>query len=121
MVWAATMRVVVAPDKFKGSMTALQAAEAMAHGVAAAVPGASIDRVPMADGGEGTVDALVAATGGSYREARVTGPLGEPVLARFGLLGDGLTAAIEMAAASGLVLVPDRAPQPLDRDHAGHR
>ncbi|MFI5457457.1 MAG: glycerate kinase [Isosphaerales bacterium] len=107
------MRVVVAPDKFKGSMTALQAAEAMARGVAAAVPGATVDRVPMADGGEGTVDALVAATGGSYREVRVTGPLGEPVLARFGLLGDGLTAVIEMAAASGLVLVPAERRNPL--------
>src|SRR5438094_382686 len=58
------------------------------------------------DGGEGTVDALVAATSGSYGQAEVTGPLGERVLARFGLLGDGRTAAIEMAAASGLVLVP---------------
>jgi len=94
-------------------MTALQAAEAMARGVAAALPGASIDRVPMADGGEGTVDALVAATGGSYRELRVTGPLGEPVLARFGLLADGLTAAVEMAAASGLVLVPAERRNPL--------
>ena len=64
------MRVVIAPDKFKGSLTALEAAAAMARGVSAAVPGASIDRVPMADGGEGTVDALVAATGGSYREAQ---------------------------------------------------
>ena len=60
----------------------------------------------MADGGEGTVDALVAATGGAFREAAVTGPLGEPVPARFGLLGDGRTAVIEMASASGLVLVP---------------
>ena len=59
------MRVVIAPDKFKGSLTALQAAAAMARGVAAALPGASIDQVPMADGGEGTVEALVAATGGS--------------------------------------------------------
>jgi glycerate kinase len=107
------MRVVIAPDKFKESLTALEAAEAMARGVIAAAPGANIDRVPMADGGEGTVDALVAATGGSIREAQVTGPLGEPVLARFGLLGDGLTAAIEMAAASGLVLVPAPKRNPL--------
>ncbi len=94
-------------------MTALQAALAMARGVAAALPGASIDRVPMADGGEGTVDALVAATGGSYREARGTGPLGEPIRARFGLLADGVTAVIEMAAASGLVLVPALGRNPL--------
>ena len=67
----------------------------------------------MADGGEGTVDALVAATGGSAREAEVTGPRGEPVRARFGLLGDGRTAVIEMAAASGLVLVPAAERNPL--------
>ena len=76
----------------------------------AAAPDASIDLAPMADGGEGTVDALVAATGGSVRQVQVSGPLGEPVLASFGLLGDGRTAVIEMAAASGLVLVPPRAP-----------
>ncbi len=107
------MRVVIAPDKFKGSLTAQQAAEAMMRGVARAAPGASIDRVPMADGGEGTVDALVAATGGSYHEVRVTGPLGEPVAARFGMLGDGRTAALEMASASGLVLVPADRRNPL--------
>ena len=70
------MRVVIAPDKFKGSLTALEAAAAMARGVARAAPGALIDQVPMADGGEGTTQALVAATAGSYREAHVTGPLG---------------------------------------------
>jgi glycerate 2-kinase len=107
------MRVVIAPDKFKESLTALQVTEAIARGVAAAAPGATVDRVPMADGGEGTVDALVAATGGAIRETRVTGPLGEPVLARFGLLGDGVTAAIEMAAASGLVLVPASQRNPM--------
>jgi glycerate kinase len=107
------MRLVIAPDKYKGSLTASQAAQAMAHGVERVMPDASIDRVPMADGGEGTVDALVAATGGTYREARVTGPLGEPVMARFGLLGDGLTAALEMASASGLVLIPSDRRNPL--------
>jgi glycerate kinase len=106
-------KVVIAPDKFKGSLSAAQAAEAMARGVVRAFPGASIDLVPMADGGEGTVDALVAATGGSYHEARLRGPLGEPVVARFGLLGDGQTAAIEMASASGLVLVPPERRNPL--------
>jgi glycerate 2-kinase len=107
------MRVVIAPDKFKGSLTALQAAAAMARGVSRAAPGAMIDQVPMADGGEGTTQALVAATGGSIREAQVTGPLGEPVVACFGLLGDGRTAVIEMAAASGLVLVPAEKRNPL--------
>src|SRR5262245_13495774 len=107
------MRVVIAPDKFKGSSTAAQAAAAMARGVLRAAPEAAVDLGPMADGGEGTVDALVAATGGTFREARVTGPLDDPVVARFGLLGDGRTGAIEMAAASGLVLVPAERRNPL--------
>jgi glycerate 2-kinase len=108
-----TMRVVIAPDKFKGSLTALEAAAAMARGVARVVPEALIDQVPMADGGEGTTQALVAATGGTIREAQVTGPLGEPIVACFGLLGDGQTAVIEMAAASGLVLVPGEKRNPM--------
>ena len=100
------MKVIVAPDKFKGSLSAPEAARAIARGVARAEPGAVIDLVPMADGGEGTVEALVEATGGTYRDSIVTGPLGGPTLARYGRLGDGRTAVIEMAAASGLVLVP---------------
>jgi glycerate 2-kinase len=100
------MKVVIAPDKFKGSLSAGQAVEAMARGVLRAFPGAELDRVPMADGGEGTVEALVTATGGRFLEAQVSGPMDEPVRARYGLLGDGGTAVIEMAAASGLVLVP---------------
>jgi glycerate kinase len=107
------MRVVIAPDKFKGSLSAVDAAAAIARGVARACPEASIAIVPMADGGEGTTQALVAATGGSYHDAQVTGPLGEPVIARFGLLGDGKTAVVEMAAASGLVLVPHGKRNPL--------
>ena len=107
------MRVVIAPDKFKGSLTALEAAEAMARGLSRVDPSAEIDRVPMADGGEGTVAALVAATGGSYRTVTVTGPLGEPVVASFGLLGDGRTAVLEMASASGLWLVPPALRDPL--------
>jgi glycerate kinase len=108
-----TMRVVVAPDKFKGSLTAPEAARALARGVAAALPDATIDAVPMADGGEGTVEALVAATGGSFREVEVTGPLGAAVRARFGMLGRGDTAVVEMAAASGLVLVPSERRDPM--------
>jgi glycerate 2-kinase len=100
------MKVVVAPDKFRGSLSAAEAASAIARGVLAADPTAIVDCVPMADGGEGTVEALVAATGGSIRAVEVTGPLGEPVRASFGLLGDGTTAVLEMAAASGLALVP---------------
>jgi glycerate 2-kinase len=107
------MRVVIAPDKFKGSLTALEAASAMARAVTTIDPGAAIDLVPMADGGEGTVAALVSAASGRYLEVRVTGPLGEPVTASFGLLDGGRTAVIEMAAASGLSLVPDALRDPL--------
>jgi len=113
------MRVVVAPDKFKGSLSASEVAEAMARGVKAACPSAEVDRAPMADGGEGVVEALVEATGGSYREEEVAGPLGEPVRARFGMLGDGQTAVIEMAAASGLALTPIEARNPLKTSTRG--
>lgn len=96
------LRVLVAPDKFKGTLTAAQAAAAIADGVHDALPDADVRTLPFADGGEGTVEAVVAA-GGEDRVDRVTGPLGEPVDARWALLGD--TAIIEMAQASGLALV----------------
>jgi glycerate kinase len=100
------VKVVIAPDSFKECLAAEDVAAAMARGVRAAAPEADIVCVPMADGGEGTVRALVAATGGTLHRETVTGPLGEPVEAEFGVLGGGATAAIEMAAASGLPLVP---------------
>jgi glycerate kinase len=100
------MRVVLAPDKFRGSLRALEAARALEAGVRRACPGAACALVPMADGGEGTAEALVDATGGRWAEAQVTGPLGERRRARFGLLGDGRTAVLEMAEASGNGLVP---------------
>src|SRR5215471_14670132 len=93
---------IVAPDKFRGSLTAAAAADAMAAGVEAA--GFSARRIPVADGGEGTLDALLAARGGSTRTTTVTGPLGDPVAALWGLLPDG-SGVIEMARASGLQLV----------------
>lgn len=100
------MRIVIAPDSFKGSLSALKVAEAMERGARAVFPEAEVAKVPIADGGEGTVEALVAATSGRLEERTVRGPLGEPVQARWGVLGDGDTAVIEMAAASGLPLVP---------------
>jgi len=100
------MKIVIAPDSFKETLSAAAAAEALAAGVREAAPGAEIDLCPMADGGEGTVEAMVAATGGTFHTAGVFGPLGRPRQARFGLLGDGHTGAIEMAAAAGLGLVP---------------
>jgi glycerate 2-kinase len=100
------MRIVVAPDKFKGCLSAAGVADAMERGLRRAAPEAEIDRCPMADGGEGTVEALVGATGGLFVVRRVTGPLPEmKVDARFGILGDGGTAVIEMSAASGLALL----------------
>jgi glycerate kinase len=107
------MKVVIAPDKFKGSLTALEAARAMARGVSRIDPRAAIDLAPMADGGEGTVAALVSAACGKYLEARVTGPLGEPVTALIGLLDGGRTAVIEIATASGLSLVAALLRDPL--------
>ncbi len=148
------MNVVIAPDSFKESLDAANVAEAIAEGVLRALPEANVDLCPMADGGEGTVPAMVAATGGSYVTADVFDPLGRPIRARFGLLGDvappglpgelGLAAArrradgdhggreeaiaepstdapragvrravIEMAAASGLALVPADLRDPL--------
>jgi glycerate kinase len=102
------MKVVIAPDKFKGSLSAADVAQAIAVGVRRAMPDAQIDLCPMADGGEGTVAALVAATGGDFITHRVTGPLPEmKVDATFGMLGNASvpTAVIEMASASGLHLL----------------
>lgn len=100
------MRIVVAPDSYKGSVSALQVAEAMARGIRRIFPHSEVVRVPVADGGEGTVEAMICAAGGQLRHTEVTAPLGDRVLAHWGVLGDGRTAVIEMAAASGLTLVP---------------
>jgi glycerate kinase len=107
------VKIVIAPDSFKESLDAMAVAQAIAGGIAAVLPDADLDLVPMADGGEGTVAALVAATGGSLVPVAVTGPRGERLDATFGLLGDGRTAALELAAASGLALVPPDARNPL--------
>jgi glycerate kinase len=106
------MRIVVAPDSYKGSLSAVGVAEAMERGVLAVFPGAEVLKVPIADGGEGTVEALVTATRGRIEHRTVRGPLGEPARARWGVLGDGETAVIEMAAASGLPLVPKERRDP---------
>lgn len=107
------MKIVIAPDSFKESITAFEAAAAIEHGFKEIFPKADYIKLPMADGGEGTVQSLVDATGGTVVETWVTGPLGEPVSAFFGMLGDGETAVIEMAAASGLHLVPPDKRNPL--------
>lgn len=100
------MKIVVAPDSFKESLDAAAAAEAMRDGLRRVLPDAHFDLAPLADGGEGTVAALLAATGGEARHARVSGPLGEPVEASWALLDGGRTAVVEVAQASGLALLP---------------
>jgi glycerate kinase len=100
------MKVVVAPNAFKGTLTASEAAHAIASGVREVFPDADIVEVPVADGGDGTTEALVDARGGEYRSALVAGPLGDPVTARFGLIDGGQVAVVELAQASGLALIP---------------
>jgi glycerate kinase len=99
------VKVVVAPNAFKGSLTASQAAAAMALGVRDVFPQADVVEVPVADGGDGTVEALVSALGGQYATAEVEGPLGDPVRATFGLTGGGM-GVVELASSSGLTLIP---------------
>lgn len=107
------MKIVIAPDSFKGGMTAKEAAEAIEAGLQPIFPEAEIVKVPMADGGEGTVQSLVDATAGQLIHETVTGPLGTPVDAVYGLLGDGQTAVIEMASASGIQYVNEHTHNPL--------
>ncbi|MFB7304028.1 glycerate kinase [Heyndrickxia sporothermodurans] len=100
------MKIIIAPDSFKESLSALEAANAIEEGFSAVIPDAEYIKLPMADGGEGTVQSLVDATNGKIIEKVVTGPLGLPVQGFFGLLGNGKTAVIEMSAASGIHHVP---------------
>jgi glycerate kinase len=106
------MRIVVAPDSFKGSVSAVGTANAMEKGIKAVFPDAEVIKVPIADGGEGTVEALVTATNGQMIQQDVVGPLGDIIQSYWGILGDGKTAVIEMAAASGLPLVPNDKKDP---------
>ncbi|MEI7027055.1 glycerate kinase family protein [Paenibacillus sp. y28] len=106
------MNIVVAPDAFKGSLSAREICAAVEAGIRRVVPQAKVHSVPLADGGEGTMDNLVFASKGTIQRVQVKGPLGKPVDAAYGILGDGRTVVIEMAQASGLPLVPagDRNP-----------
>ncbi len=107
------MNILAAPDSFKGSLTALEAAENIKKGIKNFDQNINVDILPMADGGEGTVQSLVDATDGEIIKKEVTGPLGEKVEAFYGILGDQKTAVIEMAAASGLPLIPAAKRNPL--------
>ena len=106
------MKVVIAPDSYKGCLSALEVAKAMERGVLSVFSSAEVRKIPIADGGEGTVAALVTATNGQFRQTEVTDPLGNKIIAHWGVLGDGRTAVIEMAAASGLPLVPKERRDP---------
>lgn len=106
-------KYVVAPDSFKESMTAKEVCNAMERGIKQANPAAEVIKVPMADGGEGTVDSLVDATNGQRVTVEVTGPLGNKISAYYGILGNGTTAVIEMAKASGLEIVEKEKRNPM--------
>ena len=113
------MKIVIAPDSYKECLSALQVALSIESGFREVFPDAVYVKVPVADGGEGTVEAMVEATGGRRVNATVRGPLGSAVDAFYGLTGDGKTAVIEMAAASGLALVPPNLRNPLNTTSYG--
>jgi glycerate kinase len=106
-------RVIVAPDSFKESLKASQVARQISAGVKTLYPAAEIIQVPLSDGGEGITEALIEAAGGRLIEAKVTGPLGEKIKAQYGILENGRIAVIEMAAASGLPLLPRKKRNPM--------
>lgn len=107
------MKIVIAPDSFKESMTAQKACDAIERGLKKIIKNAEFIKVPMADGGEGTTQSLVDATGGKFYHTESTGPLGEKVNSVFGILGDGKTAILEMASTSGLEIVPREKRNPM--------
>ena len=106
------MKIVIAPQGFKAGISGMEAAQAIERGVIAAVPDAETVLAPVADGGDGTLHALVDGTGGQVFTSMVTGPLGPQLEALWGVMGDGRTAVVEMALASGLALVPQRRRNP---------
>ena len=112
------MKIIVSPDSYKGCCSAAQAAQFMEDGILRVFPDAQVVKIPIADGGEGTVDALLFAVGGQRERQQVTGPLGSPVAADYAVLPDGVC-VIEMAAASGLPLVPKEKLNPLTATSRG--
>lgn len=107
------MKIIIAIDSFKGSLSSLEAGDIAAQAALDIFPAADIQRFPIADGGEGTVDALTSGLGGSIQNVVVTGPLGQKITSRYGLLPQNHTAVIEMADAAGLPLVPPAQRNPL--------
>ena len=113
------LKIVIAPDSFKESLSATEVAESIQKGIVSAIPSASIVKVPMADGGEGTVQSLVQSTGGRIIQTQVHDPLMRKITSFFGVLGDKQTAVIEMAAASGIELIPAYERNPLKTNSYG--
>ena len=107
------MKIVIAPQAFKGSLSAMGVARAIEEGIRRAFPKAQTVLVPVADGGDGTLEALVDSSHGKLLESQVTGPMGVKVSAQWGVIGDGATAVIEMAQAAGLALVAHESRRPL--------
>lgn len=107
------MNIVIAMDSFKGSISSIEGSQAILEGIHDVNPDAQVTSLPLADGGEGTVDAVVHATSGEYVKTKVTGPLHNKVNAKYGITGDGKTAVIEVAEACGLPLVQEEQRNPL--------
>ncbi len=108
------MKTVIAIDSLKGSLTSIEAGNAITEGIKRADPSAEVVVRPLADGGEGTTDTLASGLGGRIEKITVTGPLGTPVCAEYGIIDETKTAIMEMATAAGITLVPDDARNPLD-------
>lgn len=108
-----SMNILIAPDSFKESLSASRFCEIAKEVIEDRLPDAKVTPIPLADGGEGTMEALVTGTDGKFVSTQVTGPLGEKVQARYGILGDGRTGVVEMAESSGLPLVPVEKRNPL--------
>ena len=107
------MRAVIAIDSLKGSLSSIEAGQAIAEGIRKADAKADVVIRPLADGGEGTVEALVCGMNGTLQHVKVTGPLGEPVVCEYGIIAETKTAVIEMSGAAGITLVPDAKKNPL--------
>ncbi len=107
------MKILIASDSFKGSLSSKEICDIATDAITSVLPKANVMGIPLADGGEGTVEALVEATKGTYHNLNVIGPLGEEVSATYGILGDKHTAVIEMSSASGIMLVPSQRLNPL--------
>jgi glycerate 2-kinase len=107
------MKIIIAPDSFKGSLRSVDVCRAIEAGIKSVMPDAEVVAIPMADGGEGTTEAAVISTGGRFEKLVVTGPLGTPVTATYGIPGGSPRAIMEMAAASGIELIPEGRLDPL--------